>query len=524
MKAQDRQDRKPTVLKLSSLSRRELLQLAGASTAVLAAGLSAAWGQSPQSGGASAQFQNPLFAGDYPDASVLRVGGDFYMTHSCDHYGPQLVVWHSRDLVNWLPASIALDHTYGGVWAPDLVEHQGQYYIYFPMNGDLFVVHTTDPRTSWSAPIDLKIGGIDPGHVVGPDGTRYLYAAGGGVIQLSADGLSTVGQRQNVYDGWKFPSDWKTEGFWLESPKLTRRGQYYYMTSAEGGTSGPPTSHMAVVARSPSPLGPWENSPYNPLIHTYSADEEWWSVGHGTLVSTPDDRWYIVYHGYRNGFQDLGRHTLMEPVVWTPDDWPRAPLGAKRADPMPAPMGIAQRPMLPLSDNFRATSLKATWRAWDESDMTRFQAGPGALTIRAKGNSPGTSSPLTVTARDTSYQVQVVATPQPTCGAALGLFYDPHNWLFAELRSGQLSVYDPKATLVSVPWAAQAAHLKIDNRNSRVEFLAGANGKDWQSLVAGIDVSGYQTDMLHGFLSLRPALAASGMGEAQFSGFIYRAI
>ena len=102
--------------------------------------------------------------------------------------------------------------------------------------------------------------------------------------------MSTVGQQKKIYGGWAFPTEWKTEGVWLESPKLTKRGRYYHLICAEGGTSGPPTSHMAVVARSQSPLGPWENSPHNPLIHTYSADEDWWSVGHGTLVSTPDDR------------------------------------------------------------------------------------------------------------------------------------------------------------------------------------------------------------------------------------------
>ena len=278
----------------------------------------------------------------------MRVGEDFYLTHTTYRYAPGLVVWHSRDLVNWVPISSALSRTYGEIWAPDFVEHQGRYFIYFPLDGRLFVVHAADPRGPWSEPIDLKLGDIDPGHVVGPDGTRYLCSAGGKVVQLSPDGLSVVGKPKRVYDGWQFPKEWKTEGFWLESPKLTRRGEYYYLTSAEGGTAGPPTSHMAVVARSRSPLGPWENSPHNPLIHTYSEGETWWSVGHGTLVSTPDDRWYFVYHGYRNGFQSLGRHILLEPVEWTADGWPRAPLGAERDLPMRAPMGIAQAPDDPL--------------------------------------------------------------------------------------------------------------------------------------------------------------------------------
>jgi xylan 1,4-beta-xylosidase len=227
-------------------------------------------------------FENPLFAGDYPDPTILRVGEDFYMTHTSYSYAPGLVIWHSRDLVNWIPISQVLNETHGEVWPSDLVELGGRYFVYFTMGG-IHVVHAEHPRGPWSAPIDLKINDIDPGHIVGPDGKRYLYTAGGHAIELSADGLATIGERKKVYEGWAFPKDWKTEGVWLESPKLTKRSEYYYLICAEGGTAGPPMSHMSVVARSKSPIGPWENSPHNPLIHIYSADEDWWSVGHGTL-------------------------------------------------------------------------------------------------------------------------------------------------------------------------------------------------------------------------------------------------
>ena len=511
---------------IAKWSRRALLQAAaGASASALAARLPAAWGQTPRRR-AAATFQNPLFAGDYADPSILRVGEDFYFTHNFYRYAPALVVWHSRDLVNWTPISHVLNdshNTPGEVWSPDFVYHEGRYYIYFPMGG-IFVVHAEHPSGPWSAPIDLKLADIDPGHVVGPDGKRYLYTAGGHVIGLSADGLSTVGERTKVYDGWQFPQDWKTEGFWLESPKLTRRGQYYYLICAEGGTSGPPTSHMAVVARSQSPLGPWENSPHNPLIHTYSAEEDWWSVGHGTLVSTPDDRWYFVYHGYRNALQTLGRQVLMEPIEWTADGWPLAPLGARRGEPMPAPMGITQQPMIGLSDDFRAPNLKLTWGAWNEADLSRFQVGHGTLTMRAKADSPGQSSPLTVRARDASYVVQVAAAADPGCGAALGLFYGPNHWLFSEINSGGIRVYGDKQTLASSAWKGSTAHLRIVNRHNRVEFLASADGRAWQSLAADVDTSGYTTQALGGFESLRPALAASGSGEARFTDFSYRAV
>lgn len=509
----------------SRLARRAWLRLTASTFATaLVNRFSPAWGQTAQVHVAVAQFQNPLFAGDYADPSILRVGRNFYMTHTCYRYAPGLQVWQSSDLVNWTPISSALDKTYGEVWAPDLIYHQERYYIYYPQDGRLFVVHALDPRGPWSAPVDLNIGGIDPGHVVGTDGTRYLHFAGGNAIQLSADGLAVLGEKKRVYEGWQFPKEWQTEGFWLESPKLTQRGSYFYLISAEGGTTGPPTSHMAVVARSKSPLGPWENSPYNPLIHTYSAKETWWSVGHGTLVSTPDDRWYFVYHGYRNGLHTLGRHTLLEPVEWTEDGWPRAPMGLRRHEPMPAPMGVGQRPMLPLSDDFRAPMLKATWEAWNETDRSRFQVGQGALSIRAKGDSFGQSSPLTVMARDASYQVQVAVTSRATCGAGMGLFYNPDNWLLAELKSTQLRVYNAKQTLLSREWKADSAYLRIVNRHNRVEFLASENGRDWQRLVAGVDTSGYNHNVLKSFQALRPALAAIGEGEARFTHFAYRTL
>ena len=150
--------------------------------------------------------------------------------------------------------------------------------------------------------------------------------------------------------------------------------------------------------------------------------------------------------------------------------------------------------------------------------------GGGALTVRGKGQAPGKSSPLTMMARDASYEVQVVVTPQNDGAGALGLFYNPNNGVFAELKGGRLRVYGAKETLADREWKAVAAHLKIINRRHSVEFLASENGRDWQSLVAGYDASGFKTNILHGFQALRPSLTANGGGEARFTEFSYRAL
>jgi xylan 1,4-beta-xylosidase len=514
-----------------NLTRRSLLKTtAGISAMLLFRGGRDAWADplpgtvEPDSG--KPMFQNPLFAGDFPDPSILRVGRDFYATHTSYSFAPGLVVWHSRDLVNWLPISHAIDSSpmRNEIWSPDLVEHGGRYFIYFPMGG-VFVVYADHPRGPWSKPIDLKVNNIDPAHIASPDGRRFLYTSGGNAIELASDGLSTIGESKKVYNGWTIPSDWKTEGTWLESPKLTRRGKYYYLVCAEGGTAGPPTSHMSVVARSTSPMGPWENSPHNPLIHTYSEDEPWWSIGHGTLVSTPDERWYFVYHGYRKDFQSLGRNMLLEPIEWTEDGWPRAPLGTRRGDPMPAPMGVAQKPMIELSDDFKSPELRATWGAYKETDMSRYKTGDGALVMRAKGNSFFQSSPLTVKARDESYTVQVVAEIDGQSTAALALAYFAKSTFRVEFQAGQLTAFANREKLASQDWQEKTAWLRLVNRQNHVELLASKDGKDWQSLAADLDATKFNHNgQRGGFQAARPSIAAIGKQSVRFTDFRYAKI
>src|SRR5262245_17125950 len=158
------------------------------------------------------EFLNPILAGDHPDPSILKDGDDYYMTFSSFDAYPGLVLWHSRDLVNWEPMVPTLRRNVGSVWAPDLVKHGGRYYIYFPARTPSYrsnyVIWADSIRGPWSDPIDLKIGQIDPGHAVGPDGTRYLFMSAGYLQKLATDGLSVVGEMKKVYEGWQYPSDW----------------------------------------------------------------------------------------------------------------------------------------------------------------------------------------------------------------------------------------------------------------------------------------------------------------------------
>ena len=123
--------------------------------------------------------------------------------------------------MNWTLINAALKKYYGEIWASYLCEYKGLFYIYFPCNGKLHVIHATHPEADWSEPISLDIDGIDPAHIATPKGARYLYFAGGRIVQLAPMALPY----------WESPAKfsirgrYRSTGAWnasaLEAPKVS---------------------------------------------------------------------------------------------------------------------------------------------------------------------------------------------------------------------------------------------------------------------------------------------------------------
>jgi len=107
---------------------------------LLVASLAKAQHQTQNSLKGAAYYLNPIFAGDYADPSIMRDGDDYYIVHSSFEYYPGLLIWHSKDLINWTPVTHALHKYVGSVWAPSLVKYKNKYYIYFPAGTTNYVV------------------------------------------------------------------------------------------------------------------------------------------------------------------------------------------------------------------------------------------------------------------------------------------------------------------------------------------------------------------------------------------------
>src|SRR5688572_33035553 len=126
---------------MTEISRRELLGsvvLGAAAGSIPAAAQSAP--QSPASKSSSGKtwrrgiegqrfadlgdgtFLNPIVPGDHADPSILKDGDDYYMTFSSFDAYPGVVIWHSRDLVNWAPIGPTLTKPIGRGWPSELIK------------------------------------------------------------------------------------------------------------------------------------------------------------------------------------------------------------------------------------------------------------------------------------------------------------------------------------------------------------------------------------------------------------------
>ena len=251
-----------------------------------------------------------LLSGNIPDPSILEDGGAYYLVYSTLRYFPGMLLYRSDDLRHWERVCTIVQGGLKDIWAPDLVKHKGRYYIYFAADGKNWVVWSDRIDGGYSDPIDLQADGwIDPGHAVDREtGRRYLFFNNGYAAPLSDDGLRLTAPPERVADAWPIPADWDVEGVYMESPKILDKNGYYYLTVAQGGTAGPPTSHMAISLRSRQLLSGWEFSPYNPVIHCRGADEKWWSTGHATIFDDKNGDTYALYHGYPRDASRGGRH------------------------------------------------------------------------------------------------------------------------------------------------------------------------------------------------------------------------
>ncbi|MCC5805426.1 MAG: glycoside hydrolase family 43 protein [Opitutales bacterium] len=302
--------------------------------------------------------ENPVLRGFHPDPSIVRAGADYYVATSTFEWFPGVRLHRSRDLRQWRPLGWALTRREqldlagnpdsGGVWAPSLSWSGGRFYLVYtdvklwnrnPWKvAHNYLVTAEDAAGPWSDPVYLHSRGFDPSLFHDVDGRKYMLAMVwdhrpererfGGIVATEWDEAAGClrGETRLIYRG----SGWGR----VEGPHIYKRGEWYYLLTAEGGTG---YGHRCSVARARSVWGPYEDSPHGPLLTAHDApDHPLQKAGHGSLVETPDGEWYLAHLCARPLGPErrcvLGRETGLQRVDWTEDGWPVVEGG-----PLPAP-------------------------------------------------------------------------------------------------------------------------------------------------------------------------------------------
>ncbi len=335
-------------------------------------------------------YKNPILYADYSDPDVLRVGEDYYLTASSFNAVPGLPILHSKDLVNWtiighvftrqLPDDVFSKPQHGGgVWAPSLRYHKGEFYLYYPdPDRGIYLVKATDPSGPWSEPLLIKEakGWIDPCPLWDDDGKAYLVnalaASRSGVKsiivvnRMSEDGTKLLDDGVMVFDGHdRHPT--------IEGPKFYKRNGYYYISAPAGGV---PTGWQLIL-RSKNVYGPYEEKVVLAQGRTQINGPH-----QGGWVDTPAGEFWFIH------FQDkgaYGRVVLLEPMRWV-RDWPVMGVDPD-GDGKGEPVSTYKKPNVgrtwplatpPDSDEFERNGLAPQWQ-WHANPQPNWAFPSGGL-------------------------------------------------------------------------------------------------------------------------------------------------
>ncbi len=512
------------------------------------------------------QYYNPILAGFYPDPSICRVGDTFYLVNSSFTFFPGVPLSTSKDLVNWTAAGHVLDResqvplqgqrVSGGIYAPAITYNKKNktfYMITTNVGAGNFFVKTKDPSKGWSEPIYLpKIDGIDPSFFFDNNGKGYIVHNAPVVGSADYEGQRAIRLFEFDVKGDSIKGDFKEilrggthvekQPIWIEGPHLFKKGSYYYLMCAEGGTGA---WHSEVILRAKNPIGPWEENPNNPILTQRTGldpnrKDPVSSAGHADLVEDKDGNWWAVFlacRPYEGDMYNTGRDTYLLPVTWK-NGWPTilekniaiSPVGEK-ANLKP----LAKNEFsgnFSYTDNFDGTAdssapdkLNSRWmylrnpsKFWNmqEGKLT-FHLLPGniyqrepmsAIWVRQQHGTFTAETSLNFTPRN----------EKDIAGLAL-LQKEDFNFVLGEtILNGKLTVTLTRAEknnalIASAPIKAGKLRLKVEGHDRYYDFYYAEENGEWQLLAKGVDAANLSTNKSGGFIGACIGLYASSHKE-----------
>lgn len=497
-------------------------------------------------------IRNPILPGFNPDPSIVRGDGEYVIATSTFEWFPGVRFHTSDDLVSWRPAGYALnDPKYldlrgipdsAGIWAPSLYFHEGEYRLLFTIvrtlgqtkDVDNYITTAPSLQGPWSDPVYVGSRGFDASLFHAPDGRLYLAGLrwdhrignpgfGGIQIQeLNPVTFERLGTARVVH----------TSSELVEGPNLYHRDGWYYLLLAEGGTGW---NHGIRMARARELWGPYEPDPI-PVLTTRALDPldvarlgeggpsgGLQKAGHGELVATPDDEWYLVHLASRPVLADegavcpLGRETCLQRVEWSDDGWLRLAHGGQLPAldvSAPASAGVSADAAQTVHVGLSAETLGDSWRTLrvpaDES-WSRWSPDSGSsIRIRGRESLRSTHTQSLIAHALTTPGARLRATldaapTEPAHQAGVVAYYDTTSHIFWHLTATDegrriLAMERRSATASSRtvldfdPGPSGSVHLQVSFERTGVRALASLDGTSWAELGQPADISELSDD------------------------------
>lgn len=239
------------------------------------------------------------------------------------------------------------------IWAPDILFHNGQYYIYYSVSAFAKNTSAIGVATTKSLdPEDEGYGWTDHGIVIQSHPNRDLWNAIDPNIVFDDEGVPWM-SFGSFWDGLKLvrmapslleiaePQEWHTiarreRSFELsdknpgdaalEAPFIFKKdGWYYQFLSWDLCCRGANSTYKVVVGRSKNVEGPYFDREGKNLFHgggslVVEGNENWYGAGHCSVYHFKEED-YMFMHAY--DAKDEGRPKFMvKKIRWSDDGWP----------------------------------------------------------------------------------------------------------------------------------------------------------------------------------------------------------
>ena len=253
-------------------------------------------------------FSGVLGIGD-PD--VVFHDGTYYLYPTGDNRGYDVYV--SKDLVQWEKGPRVFQSAERGVWAPDVFYHEPDrtFYLYYTVSGRIGVATADRPDGMFKDQGTLIDNAIDAHMFRDEDGQYYLYYVQYPGFRIHVQPMASPVLKKDApvkvlqaSEPWERKQAPLTEAPWM----LKHRDIYYLLYSASGADS---EDYAIGYATASSPLGPFTKYTGNPIIKKGNGI---FGPGHCSVTRTPDGKLWMVYHQQKNGTRGWNRIICIDPL------------------------------------------------------------------------------------------------------------------------------------------------------------------------------------------------------------------